>query len=338
MAGVYTDNQPDFSWIQPYESKTFSQFWYPVQQIGPAQNANRRAAISLPVPRGHGARRRLRHREACPGASLALSAQGRRSSGSRRRTWPPARPLVAEVELPARVAASDLTLRLCDRAGQEVIRYTPFIPAHEPLPEAMTPQPPPEEIDNIEELYLTGVHLEQYKHPTHGARAVLGARPEHGPRRCAQQQRPGTVAPAAGQPGPGGGAFPPRHRAPGPRATPTRATASLLHNLGLALQYQGRYDEAYDAFTRRSGAMPGRRRATTRWRRSTSCAAIWAPRWTISIASLLTNGAQPQGAQTSRRRCCAAWAGADEALALVEETLALDKLDYWARNELACWP
>jgi hypothetical protein len=29
MAGVYTDNQPDFSFLQPGESKTWSQFWYP---------------------------------------------------------------------------------------------------------------------------------------------------------------------------------------------------------------------------------------------------------------------------------------------------------------------
>ena len=41
MAGVYTDNQPDFSWLQPYETKTFSQFWYPIRDIGPAKNANR---------------------------------------------------------------------------------------------------------------------------------------------------------------------------------------------------------------------------------------------------------------------------------------------------------
>lgn len=27
VAGVYTDNQPDFSWLEPGETKTFSQFW-----------------------------------------------------------------------------------------------------------------------------------------------------------------------------------------------------------------------------------------------------------------------------------------------------------------------
>src|ERR1039457_1440279 len=41
MAGVYTDNQPDFSWLHPYETRTFSQFWYPIREIGPVKNANR---------------------------------------------------------------------------------------------------------------------------------------------------------------------------------------------------------------------------------------------------------------------------------------------------------
>ena len=41
MAGVYTDNQPDFSYLAPYETKTFSQFWWPIQGIGPVQQATR---------------------------------------------------------------------------------------------------------------------------------------------------------------------------------------------------------------------------------------------------------------------------------------------------------
>jgi hypothetical protein len=47
MAGVFTDNQPDFSWLQPYETRVFSQYWYPIQEIGPAKNANRLAAVNL---------------------------------------------------------------------------------------------------------------------------------------------------------------------------------------------------------------------------------------------------------------------------------------------------
>jgi len=47
MAGVYTDNQPDFSFLQPYETRTFVQRWYPIQRIGPATLANEDAAVRL---------------------------------------------------------------------------------------------------------------------------------------------------------------------------------------------------------------------------------------------------------------------------------------------------
>jgi hypothetical protein len=49
MAGVFTDNQPDFSFLQPGETKSWSQYWYPIQQIGPAHHANTEAAVSLRV-------------------------------------------------------------------------------------------------------------------------------------------------------------------------------------------------------------------------------------------------------------------------------------------------
>ena len=40
MAGVYTDNQPDFSCLAPGETKSFSQYWYPIREIGVPDLAN----------------------------------------------------------------------------------------------------------------------------------------------------------------------------------------------------------------------------------------------------------------------------------------------------------
>ena len=40
MVGAYSDNQPDYSWIQPYEAKVFRHFWYPVSKIGGVKTAN----------------------------------------------------------------------------------------------------------------------------------------------------------------------------------------------------------------------------------------------------------------------------------------------------------
>ena len=77
MAGVYTDNQPDFSFLQPGETKTWSQYWYPIQKIGPAQHANLDAAISLSFANKRTATRRCRHRHISHDAIVTVHAKGK---------------------------------------------------------------------------------------------------------------------------------------------------------------------------------------------------------------------------------------------------------------------
>ena len=58
QTGSYTDNQPNFSWLEPYETKEFSQYWYPISKIGIPDYANLRCAairFSLSQPK-HSAR------------------------------------------------------------------------------------------------------------------------------------------------------------------------------------------------------------------------------------------------------------------------------------------
>ena len=52
MTGVFTDNQPDFTYILPGETKVFSMVWYPVTEIGAAVNATRDAAMSMSMEDG----------------------------------------------------------------------------------------------------------------------------------------------------------------------------------------------------------------------------------------------------------------------------------------------
>ena len=47
MVGAFSDNQPDYSWIKPYEVKSFKQYWYPIREIGGVKNANLDAAVNL---------------------------------------------------------------------------------------------------------------------------------------------------------------------------------------------------------------------------------------------------------------------------------------------------
>ncbi len=47
MTGVYTDNQPDFAWLKPFESKQFKQYFMPYKDVGVVKNASVDAAIGV---------------------------------------------------------------------------------------------------------------------------------------------------------------------------------------------------------------------------------------------------------------------------------------------------
>ena len=165
MSGVFTDNQPDFSWLHPYETRTASQFWYPIQQIGPVKNANTRAALSLDVVDG-GVRIGIAVTEAGnDGLQIVLSRRGTpiHSSGADLR---PGNPFQATIELDRATAEHELELVVYDRSGCELVGYRGVRSEAKPLPHATVEPPLPGAIGTIEQLYLTGLHLEQYRHAT----------------------------------------------------------------------------------------------------------------------------------------------------------------------------
>ena len=40
MTGMFTDNQPDFTFLKPYEEKTFVQYFMPYKNVGAVKNAS----------------------------------------------------------------------------------------------------------------------------------------------------------------------------------------------------------------------------------------------------------------------------------------------------------
>jgi tetratricopeptide (TPR) repeat protein len=162
MTGAYTDNQPDFTWIQPYETKTFSQYWYPLRQTGQVKHANLEAAVNLEV-QDHTASLRVNVTAPFPGASIILEQENLPIQELTADLAPDA-PFACDVKLSD--SQAPLTLLVLTAAGQELIRYTPFIHKKKPAPQPAVPPEPPEKIDSLEKLYLVGLHLEQYRHPT----------------------------------------------------------------------------------------------------------------------------------------------------------------------------
>lgn len=172
MAGVYTDNQPDFSFLAPGETRAFSQFWYPIHATGPVQQATIEAAVSLQAGVPNQAAGRTRVRLAVEvtrpyaEANVVLSAPDGSAIWQRRLSLAPGAPLAEEVQPVGVWKHEDLTLRVT-AAGEELIAWRPRPEPSDPRqPEPATPLPPPAEIASQDELYLAGVHLVQYRHPT----------------------------------------------------------------------------------------------------------------------------------------------------------------------------
>jgi tetratricopeptide (TPR) repeat protein len=172
MAGVYTDNQPDFSFLAPGESRAFSQFWYPIHGTGPVQQATTEAAVSLAVaatgPASGDTVVRLAAEVTRPRSDVdvVLSANDGTVLWRRRLALAPGTALIDEVRPAGAWRPEDLTLRVT-AAGEELVAWRPRPSlSGESRPGPATPPAPPAEIGSQDELYLAGVHLAQYRHPT----------------------------------------------------------------------------------------------------------------------------------------------------------------------------
>ena len=163
MAGSYSDNEPDYSWLQPSEVKTVKQYWYPFQKIGIVKNANLQAAVNLEVNQNHIAKIGLQTTAEYSNARVLLEADDK-TLFEETITIDPGRPYLKEVTLPENVSEKDLKIHLFD-GKEELISYTPYQRKNLPLPKPAQPPPPPAQIKTDEEAYLAGLRLEQFYNP-----------------------------------------------------------------------------------------------------------------------------------------------------------------------------
>jgi tetratricopeptide (TPR) repeat protein len=168
MAGVYTDNQPDFSFLQPGETKTWSQYWYSIQKTGPVQQANLQVAVSLRFVRNGGKLRNMTRLGVAVTkrmrVKIVLSSSRKLFSTVSELT--PAKPFVKEIKLPRGIVEKDPLLQVFDSGGNEIISYQPRTRNKGKVPPPATEPPLPEKIAGNDELFITGLHLQQYRHAT----------------------------------------------------------------------------------------------------------------------------------------------------------------------------
>ena len=238
-SGAYSDNQPDYSWLQPYEGQLV------LDELVSVPGHRRREEGQSGrggEPRGGGteprtwgsARLRVKRGPRCGSRPPARSSSRNRSPSTR--ASPIGKMFPFRRKRKRRICAS------ISAGGKELVSYTPIVLQPEPMPQPDRPPPPPAEIKTGEELYLTGLRIEQFHDPA-GPEPLPGTRHSARSRRRAGPQGPGNPPVQAS----------PIHRGRDPSAQALeRLTAGYAsprdgepyYYLGLALREQGRTTEA----------------------------------------------------------------------------------------------
>jgi tetratricopeptide (TPR) repeat protein len=246
MTGVYTDNQPDFSWLQPYEEKSWTQYFMPYSEVGYVKNATKEAIVNVETKDGK-TDIILYTTAVYKNLRLSLTDKEGKVYLDKIVNTSPAEPYKTTVNTVGANNDSPLQFQLHTAEGRLLLEYQAEAPDLKPIPDPARAAKDPKDMASIEQLYLTGLHLEQYRHATYNPfdyyREALNREP--GDVRCNNAVgllylRKGQFAKAE-----------PYFRKAIETLTernPNPYDGEPYYNLGWCLKLQGRNDEAYKAF------------------------------------------------------------------------------------------
>lgn len=337
MTGMFTDNQPDFSWLQPNEGKTFEQYFMPYAQIGVVKNASKEAALNLEFS-GNEVYIKIYATAVYEDASITLLKEGETVAVFNSTISPAA--IFETVVKTDDVSQPELwKLIVADREGNELISWQPEAQNTErEIPKAATAAKAPADIAQIEDLFLNGLHLEQYRHATFRPEDYY----EEGLRRNPEDVRcnnaMGLLLLRRGQ---FANAQPYFERAVATllKRNPNPYDGEPHYNLGLALFFQEKYNAAYDAFFKATWNDAFQHSAFLFLARIAAKQGKWTDALKLANKSLIRNYHSPSARhlKTALLRRTGQYAAAAK---LAHESLGIDRFNfgcllewYWAEKE-----
>ncbi len=242
MTGVYTDNQPDFTWLQPYEEKTFTQYFMPYRELGVVKNASSDLLMNLEEENGQMTLKLF--------ATRLLSNLKMSVLKAGEEVWHHISDVSPEDVFESAVPVEDLKdikVMIYNEKGRVILEWEPEPEGEKEIPDPAKAALDPADVPTIEQLYLNGLHLEQYRHATYSPVDYYQEAISRDPLDVRSNNAMGLWLIRKGQ----FAKAEPYLRNAVKRLTernPNPYDGEPLYNLGLSLKYQGKYDEAYDMF------------------------------------------------------------------------------------------
>ena len=244
MAGVFTENQPDFTWLMPYEQKEFVQYFMPYRELGIVKNANKDLMLNINETADGKVELKI-FATSKQDIRVVLRNDNGQEYFAKELTVSPEEVYTAEIDVKG-AAFSDLTLDIL-KAGRVVLSWHTEPDEVRRTPDSAEAALLPEEIKTNEQLFLTGQHLEQYRHATYNPLDYYEEALRRDPLdvRCNNAMglwyiRKGRFDKAEKYLRTAVKVLQKRN--------PNPYDGEPIYNLGLALKYQGKLDEAYERF------------------------------------------------------------------------------------------
>lgn len=245
MCGVFTDNQPDFGWIMPNETRHFTQYFMPYKDIGYVKNASVDAMVNLEFE----ANKIITQVYVTQPRQVKIELRYNDTTifVEEKYLTPEAGYKNAVRNPPEHDSQENFTLAVHDEENKLLVKYSPVMKKDEPIPSPANPIPEPENVATVEELYLAGLHLEQYRHATRSPFDYYreGLKRDDGDIRC--NNALGLLHLRRGQFAEAEHCF----RKAIERIThhnPNPYDGECFYNLGLAVKFQNKLEGAFDAF------------------------------------------------------------------------------------------
>ena len=339
MTGIYTDNQPDFTWLKPFEEKTFTQFFMPYKKIANVKNASTEIVLNLETsentaggtPAESTANVRVYATAVYEDARIVLAGKSTVYLDLVTRISP-VDIVCQNVEIDSG-SILDLTLSVYDVSGRLMLDYTTVPAEEEAMPLPLAPAQEPGKITSCEELYLTGQHIEQYRHATYEPDGYYleGLVRDSGDIRLNMAY--GTLLLRRGQFAASESFF----RKAIERLTwknPNPYDSEAYYCLGLSLWYQGKEDTAFDAFYKAIWTSAQQEMSFYYMAAISSRKGKFEEALQFIDRSLVKNGHSLKS-RAFRAVLLRKLGHKEEAKAYLLENLALDAFDYVSRLELA---
>jgi tetratricopeptide (TPR) repeat protein len=150
--------------VMPYEEKSFKQYFMPYHDIGYVKNACKEALLNFEIKKG----------KALFGVYVTANYKNAQITAETKGLTffkmelelTPKTPFLKEVQIDKNIKEEDIIVTVKDSKGKIIIRWQAEEKSDKPIPEPALAAKPPEEISNNEQLFLTALHLEQYRHAT----------------------------------------------------------------------------------------------------------------------------------------------------------------------------